>query len=140
MRKRFLLYILLIPVFAVAGGLIFYNMAPVFSGANSTVRLARDIRFEKESGIESLSKSVLAFKEAGQTEAELFIEEEFIIKRFRKASPWAGILLGISLGIGLVSLTITTRRTEYKPDQGKCFSCGRCFKYCPIKVKSYNEA
>ena len=139
LRKRFLLYILFIPIFAAAGGFIFHNLAPLLSGSNSTVRLARDIRFEKESGIESLSKTVLAFKETGQTDAELFIEEESIIKRFKKASPLAGIFLGISLGIGLVSLTLTKRRTEYKPDQGKCFSCGRCFKYCPIKVKSYNE-
>lgn len=136
LRRRFLLYILFIPAFAAAGGLIFYNLAPVLSGANRTVRLARDIRFEKESGIESLSRTVLAFKETGQTDEDLFIEEEAIINRFRKASPLAGIFLGISLGIGLLSLTLTKRRTEYKPDQGKCFSCGRCFKYCPIKTVS----
>ena len=119
---------------------MFKNLAPALSGVNSTVRLAREIRFEKESGIEAVTKSALAFKEAGQTEADLFSQEEYIISRFRKASPWAGIFLGIALGIGMVSLSIRSRRTEYKPDQGKCYSCGKCFKYCPIKVKSYNEA
>ena len=83
-----------------------------------------------------MSKAVIAFKESGKTETELFTEEEAIIRQFRKASPWAGIFLGISLGIGMVSLTIRSKRTEYKPHQGKCYSCGRCFKYCPIKVKS----
>jgi polyferredoxin len=135
-RKRFILYFLFIPLFAVAGAFLFKNMAPALSGMNSTVRLAREIRFEKESGIEAITKSALAFKEAGQTEADLFVQEEFIINRFRKASPWAGIFLGIALGIGMVSLSIRSRRTEYKPDQGKCYSCGRCFKFCPIKVKS----
>ncbi len=135
-RKRFLQYFLFIPVFAVLGGFFLYNLAPVLAGANSNVRLAREIRTEKETGIESVSKAVVAFKESGKTEADLFSAEETIIRQFRKASPWAGVFLGISLGIGMVSLTVRPRRTEYKPNQGKCYSCGRCFKYCPIKVKA----
>ncbi len=139
-RKRFLLYMLLVPVFAISGAVILYTLAPVLAGANSNIRLAREIRNEKETGLESVSKAVIAFKESGKTEAELFAEEEIILGRFRKASPWAGIFLGLSLGIGMISLTIRSRRTEYKPDQGKCFSCGKCFKYCPIKVPVQNEA
>jgi len=135
-RKNFILYFLLIPLFAVSGAVILYNLAPALAGANGYVRLAREIRTEKETGLESVSKAVIAFKESGKTETELFTEEEAIIRQYRKASPWAGIFLGISLGIGMVSLTIRSRRTEYKPDQGKCYSCGRCFKFCPIKAKS----
>ncbi len=139
-RKHFILYFLLIPVFAVSGAYILYSLAPALAGVNSEVRLAREIRLEKETGIESLSKAVVAFKESGKTEIELFVEEEIIISRFRKASPWAGMFLGISLGIGMISLTIRSKRNEYKPHQGRCFSCGRCFKYCPIKVQTQNEA
>jgi NosR/NirI family nitrous oxide reductase transcriptional regulator len=135
-RRRFILYFLLVPVFAVAGAVLLYNLAPALSGANSTVRLAREIRAEKKSGIESALKDVIAFKESGKTESILFEEEAIIIKRFINASPWAGMFLGISLGIGMISFTIRTKRSEYKPHQGKCYSCGRCFKYCPIKVKT----
>jgi NosR/NirI family nitrous oxide reductase transcriptional regulator len=139
-RKRFILYFLLVPFFAVTGAYLLYNLAPTLAGINSTVRLANEIRLEKKTGIESLLKTVVAFKESGKTETELFSSEEIIISRFKKASPWAGVFLGLSLGIGMVALTIRTRRTEYKPHQGKCYSCGRCFKYCPIKVKTQNEA
>jgi len=135
-RKRFILYFLLIPLFALTGAFILYTLAPSLSGVNSYVRLAREIRMEKETGIESVSKAAVAFKEAGKTETELFVEEEIIIKRFRKASPWAGVFLGISLGIAMISLTIRSKRSEYKPHQGKCYSCGRCFKYCPVVVKT----
>ena len=135
-RKRFILYFLLIPVLALAGGLVFYKLAPSLSAVNSTVRLAKEIRLEKETGVEAISKAAVAFKESGKTENELFNEELFIIERFRKAAPWAGIFLGLSLGIGFVSLTLRTLRTEYKPHQGRCYSCGRCFKYCPIEVKA----
>ena len=135
-RQRFILYFLFIPLFAIAGGYTFHNLSPALSGANQTVRLAREIRVEKESGIEAISKAALAFKESGKTEEELFAEEGSITGSYRKAAPWAGIFLGISLGIALVSLSVRSRRDDYKPDQGKCYSCGRCFRYCPIKVKA----
>jgi ferredoxin len=138
-RKRFILYFLLVPLFAAGGAILLHNLAPALSGANSTVRLAREIRAEKKSGIESALKDVVAFKESGKTESVLFGEEELIIRRFSNASPWAGAFLGISLGIGMIAFTLRSKRTEYKPHQGKCYSCGRCFKFCPIKVKSYNE-
>ena len=75
-RKQFILYFLFIPLFAVAGAFILYNLAPALSGVNSNVNLAREIRLEKKTGIESLSKAVVAFKESGKTEAELFAEED----------------------------------------------------------------
>jgi NosR/NirI family transcriptional regulator, nitrous oxide reductase regulator len=135
-RKRFILSVVLIPVFVIAGGLLFRNLAPVLAGANHDVRLAREIRAEKESGVAALSKAAIGFKESGKTEQELFTGETAILGNFQSGSPWVGVFLGASLGIGLLSLTIRKTRNEYKPDQGKCFSCGRCFKYCPIKVKA----
>ncbi len=138
-RKRFILYFLLIPLFAVTGAIMLYNLAPALSRANNTIRLAGEIRQESKTGIESGSKAVAAFKESGKTEKELFGEEQLIIGRFRKASPWAGVFLGISLGTGMVLLTVRRKRTEYKPNQGRCYSCGRCFKYCPVKVHLPNE-
>lgn len=138
-RKRFIIYIILIPVFAVSGAFIFSSLSPALSGINSDVRLAREIRTEKETGIASVSVPVVAFKESGRTEAELFADEAAIVARFRRYSPWAGIFLGLSLGFAMVAFSIRTTRSEYKPHQGKCYSCGRCFKYCPIKVNSLNE-
>jgi NosR/NirI family transcriptional regulator, nitrous oxide reductase regulator len=138
-RIRFIVYFLFIPLFAASGAFILYNLAPALSGVNGSVNLAREIRLEKKTGIESISKAVVAFKESGKTEAELFNEEDVIIGKFRKGAPWAGIFLGASFGIGMVSFTVKRRRDEYKPDQGKCYSCGRCFKYCPIKVQMQNE-
>jgi len=134
-RKRFFIYMLLIPLFTAAGALIFYNMGPALAGIRPEVRLAKEIRLEKETGMEAISKDAIAFKEAGKTENELYAEEIIIIERFRKASPWAGGFLGLSLGISLVAFTIRTTRTEYVPHRGKCYSCGRCFKYCPVEVK-----
>jgi len=133
-RKRFLIYLLLVPLFAAGGAVLFRNLSPVFAGLNSNVQLAREIRDEKENGIIAVSKAAIAFKEAGKTEMELFEDEINIHERFRKGSLWMGIFLGISFGLSLVSLSTRTRRTDYLPHKGKCYSCGRCFQYCPIHL------
>ena len=135
-RQRFIIYLILVPVFTAAGALIFYNMAPALSRVNNDVSLAREIRAENEKGIEAISKAAVAYKESGKTEDELFTQEMNVIHRYRKASPWAGAFLGFALGISLVSLTVRTTRKGYRPHQGKCYSCGRCFKYCPVEPKN----
>jgi NosR/NirI family nitrous oxide reductase transcriptional regulator len=134
-RKRFILYFMLIPVMAVAGAILLYNISSSLTIVNSNVRLAREIRLEKEKGIEAVSKAAVAYKESGKTEIQLFNEESLVNLRFRKGATWVGLFLGLSLGTGLFSLTIRKTRTEYKPHKGKCFSCGKCFEYCPVEPK-----
>ncbi|MGA1976595.1 MAG: 4Fe-4S binding protein [Bacteroidales bacterium] len=135
-RSKFIIYILLVPVFTAAGSLVLYNLAPALAGINRDVMLAREIRTEKKTGIAAVSKAAVAFREAGKTESELFAGEANVISKFRKASPWAGAFLGLSLGLGLVSLNVRSKRNGYRPHRGKCYSCGRCFKYCPVKIKN----
>lgn len=134
--KGSIIYFLMIPVLAAAFAVILYNFAPSLSVMNNNVKLAREIRLEKEEGIKAVSKAAVAFYESGKTEDELFEEERQIIGRFRKGAPWVGIFLGLSLGIGLFRLTIRKIRTFYEPDRGRCYSCGKCFKFCPVKIKT----
>jgi NosR/NirI family transcriptional regulator, nitrous oxide reductase regulator len=129
-------YLLLIPVIAIAGAVLLYNLSPSLSALNDNVRLAREIRLESEKGIKAVSKAAVAYLESGKTETELFNEEQNVISRFRKGTPWVGIFLGLSLGIGFFTPTIRNLRTEYKPDRGRCVSCGKCWKFCPVKPKT----
>jgi NosR/NirI family transcriptional regulator, nitrous oxide reductase regulator len=135
-KKGSLVYFLMIPVLAAGCAVILYNLAPSFSAVNNTVSLAKEIRLEKEKGIKAVSKAAVAYFESGKTEDELFKEEQVIIDRFRKGAPWVGIFLGMSLGIGLFRKTIRKIRTDYTPDRGRCFSCGKCLKFCPVKIKT----
>jgi len=134
--KGSLPYLLMIPVLAAAFAVLLYNLAPALSGVNDNVKLAREIRLEKEQGIKAVSKASVAYYESGRTESELFEQEQQIIGRFRKGAPWAGIFLGLSLGIGFFRLTVRDIRTDYEPDRGRCYSCGKCFKFCPVKINN----
>jgi len=129
-------YALIIPVLAAAFAVILYNLASTLAVVNDNVKLAREIRLEKEEGIKAVSKNAIAFYESGKTDDELFSEELKIISRFRKYTPWAGIFLGLSLGIGLFRLTVRTLRQDYEPDRGRCYSCAKCMKFCPVKLNN----
>jgi len=134
--KNSLIYFLMIPLLASGFAVILYNLAPSLSVVNNNVKLAREIRLEREKGIKAVSKAAIAFFESGKTEDELYKEELQIIGRFKKGAPWVGIFFGLSLGIGFFRLTVRNFRTEYVPDRGRCYSCAKCFKFCPVKVKT----
>ena len=133
--KGSLIYLLMIPVLAAAFAVILYNLAPALSVVNDNVKLAREVRLEKEKGVKAVSKAAVAFFESGKTENELFQEEQHIIGRFKKGAPWVGIFLGLSLGIGFFRLTVREIRPFYEIDRGRCYSCAKCFKFCPVKIK-----
>jgi NosR/NirI family nitrous oxide reductase transcriptional regulator len=138
-RKRFTIYILLIPVFTLGGILLTSIFADDLSMVHRDVRLAKEIRLEQEAGIQATTQQAVTFKESGQTIADLYAKERYIISRYRKGSPWVGAFLGLSIGIGLLSHSIRRERDEYKPLQGMCFSCGRCFEYCPVHLEKITK-
>jgi NAD-dependent dihydropyrimidine dehydrogenase PreA subunit len=125
----------MIPILGIAFAVIMYNIAPSLSIVNDNVKLAREVRMEKEHGIKSVSKHAVAFYESGSSEAELFDLEQSIINRFKKGTPWVGAFLGISLGIGFFRRITRVKRPYYEPDRGRCVSCAKCMKSCPVKIK-----
>jgi NosR/NirI family transcriptional regulator, nitrous oxide reductase regulator len=135
-RKKFMIYILLVPVISAVFALIVYNLSSPLATIHRDVRLAREIRMEKESGVAAASQAAITFKESGESESELFRREIEVIERYKNATPWVGLFLGLSLGISLVSLTTVTEIIEYRPHKGKCYSCGRCFEFCPDELKT----
>ncbi|MBC8320873.1 MAG: 4Fe-4S binding protein [Bacteroidetes bacterium] len=136
-RKKFILYLILLPAITL-GGIFFTQMfSNDLAMVNQKVRLANELRMERENGIKAISIDAVTFKESGVTLDQLFAEEKVILTRTRKGAPWVGGFLGLSLGIALLLTTIKKRRDEYKPDQGSCYSCGRCFEYCPMHTEKY---
>jgi polyferredoxin len=134
--KKSALYLSMIAALGIAFAVILYNIAPVLATVNSNVKLAKEIRLENENGIKAVSKNAIAFYESGSSETELFNLEQSVINRFKKGAPWIGAFFGISLGIGFLRRIMRTKRQYYEPDKGKCVSCAKCMKVCPVKIKN----
>ncbi len=139
-RRRFLIYLLLIPLFIYGGIKLSERFSDDLATVHRDVRLSREIRLENESGIRAISQQAISFKESGLTLSELYDKEQLILARFSNGTPWLGAFLGLSLALGLLSLSIRREREEYVPHQGKCYSCGRCFEYCPIHIEKNTSA
>lgn len=127
------IYVMLVVIMAASGAVFLHNIAPSLARVNNRVQLAREIRLENKTGRSSVSKAAIAFHESGKTEEQLFTEESAVIERFRQGAPWIGLFLGMSLGFGFMSISVRSVRTEYTIDRGRCVSCGKCFKYCPVE-------
>jgi len=133
-RSRFIAFLAFIPIFTVAGSIITGYFSDDLAIVHRDVRLANEIRAEELKGIPATSQQAVTFRESGETLAVLFEKEETIKSRYNRGTPWAGAFMGFSLGIGLLSLSIRTERKDYLPHKGKCFSCARCFEYCPVHL------
>lgn len=134
--KNYIYSSVMIVLLATGLSIIMYNLSPILASVNDNVKLAKEIRLEKENGIKAVSKAAVAFYESGRTEDELFKEEQLVIGQFRSGSPWVGIFLGLSLGLGFFRISIRKPRQDYEPDRGRCYSCGKCYKFCPVEIKN----
>jgi len=133
--KNYVFSSIMIVLLAAGFAVIMYNLSPALASVNDNVKLAREIRLEKENGIKADSKAAVAFYESGRTEEELFEMEQLVIGKFKSGSPWVGIFLGLSLGLGYFRTSIRKPRKDYEPDRGRCYSCGKCYKFCPVEIK-----
>ena len=137
-RKRYIVFMALIPVFVGLFAFLLSLFSDELATVHRDVRLAREIRKEVDSGIPAISQRSITFKESGETLNDLYGKEQYITGRYKKGTPWLGGFLGLSLGIALFSSTIRREREDYVPDKGKCYSCARCFEYCPVHNEKIN--
>lgn len=139
-RKRFTIYSLLIPLFITLGVFAGKEFSADLAMVHHDVRLAAEMRNENITGIRATSQQAVTFKESGTLLTDLYAREETVFERYRKGAPLAGAFLGLSLGIALVSLTVRRERKDYVPHKGKCYSCARCFDFCPVHIDKKEDS
>ena len=124
---------LLVPVLIVLGAAVGGLLKEPLSRLHPTVALAERIAGEELDRFESTTIESEAFR-ASDTPKETLYEQAVEIKeRFTVGSRWFGAFIGLVIGCKLIAVSILRKRTGYEPDKGTCLSCGRCFKYCPVK-------
>jgi polyferredoxin len=131
--RRLAVTFIMLPVMVAGSGWGGSLLYIPLSRQHFTVALAEQIEHENSGNGTVTSDETSAFRASGKTMDELFSETRLIREKFKTGGWLLGAFLGFILGLKLIRLSIFRRYTEYTVDTGGCFSCGRCFSYCPIE-------
>ncbi|MBN1290630.1 MAG: 4Fe-4S binding protein [Candidatus Latescibacteria bacterium] len=124
---------ILLPVVVMGNGWVFSRLSVPLSGQHFTVSLAAKIQSENSGITTGTTEETDAFRASGKTVEELFREASVIRQKFRTGGWIFGGFLGLIICLKLINLTVIRRHDDYTADSGTCFSCARCFSYCPIE-------
>lgn len=128
--RKFLLYLILIPAFTIAGGYILSLNHKAISTYHPDVNLATKIIANPESNNKDIY--VETFKASDRTIEELIQDSLQIQEKFKIGSWILGAWIGFVVAISLLNLFIFKKRSIYEPNRGNCLSCARCMEYCPV--------
>jgi len=131
--KRIRRLVLLMPCIILAGAAAGFMMHELLARLHPDVQLSERVIAE-DRGIftEEILESE-AFRSSDRTAEELHAEALAIRGRFRTGSAWLGAFLGLVVSLKLISLSVVRRRTIFEPNRSTCFSCARCYAYCPVE-------
>jgi polyferredoxin len=125
--------IMLVPVLILVGVGIGSLLREPLSRMHPTVRLAERIAGEELGRYSETNIESEAFRASDTPNAELYAEATELKDGFGRGGMGLGAFIGLVIGGKLIAVSILRKRTDYKPDRGTCYSCGRCFKYCPVE-------
>jgi ferredoxin len=130
-RRAFAAALAALPLLVVLGALTGYLLGPILARVHPTVRLAAQVRAEDEGLTALTTLESETFRTTRTSREELFGSAEQIQLRFARGAPLLGGFVMLVLAATFIGTFFRRKRTEYQPDRGECFSCGRCFAYCP---------
>jgi NosR/NirI family transcriptional regulator, nitrous oxide reductase regulator len=124
---------LLIPVLVWIGSGTGGLLREPLSRMHPTVRLAERIASEELGRYKGVTLESAVFRASDTPNEKLYAAAVTLKEGFGRGGKWFGALMGFVIGCKLIAVSILRKRTDYEPDRGTCLSCGRCFKYCPVK-------
>ena len=103
------------------------------SRMHPTVQLAERVAGEELGRYDETTIYTETFRSSDRPVADLYAEALEIKQSYGVAGRWLGGFIGLVIACKLIAVSMYRSRSGYEPDRGTCFSCGRCFKYCPVK-------
>ena len=121
------------PVMIAAGAYLGTYLAGPFSRMHEQVRLAERVSAEAAEEVTGTTEASQAFYKSNEPRAELYTRAKRIGEKFRTGCAWLGAFMAMVIALKLIALSVRRTRSEYTTHRATCFSCGRCFDYCPIE-------
>jgi len=131
--RRLAIIIVLTPIIILLSGWVVSYLHDTLSQKHPSVSLAEEIQLENRGKRTETTLETRTFRASGKPSEELFEEAKEIQKRFRMGGWFLGGFLGFIFSIKLIKLSIRKKQPEYAADTGTCFSCARCFAFCPFE-------
>lgn len=129
--RRIANYFIILPLFIAIGAFLMQSVSGGLSRVHKDVRLY-DLVMQYEAHPEDvLSVELETFYGQGGTMEEITQRYNTVQSDFRLYAAIAGALVGLVIGLTLISLSVKRTRHEYEIDHAACVACARCFSYCP---------
>lgn len=131
-------FLILVPALILFAGWAGSKFGRVASQVHPTVAIAERMLVADEATpvIASPSRTAesLALRRAKEDSQEVLRAAIEIRGRFVAGGWLLGGWIGIVLAAKWILLSIRANRVDFEPDRGACFSCARCFDYCPNEL------
>lgn len=108
------------------------HLGPWLASWDWQVHLAEQLR-QEELGLIDSTDTTQAFHLTGHSLEQIYRDATSVRQRFAWLGTWLGAWIALVVIIKLVQLSLGSRRAHFEPDRSGCFSCGRCFAYCPLE-------
>ncbi len=131
--RRLAMQFLLLPAVVLAAGWAGAELHLVLARMHPVVSLAEEVLAHDAGKSGEVSDPVKAYRASGKPLAELLSEADALQGRFRTGGWLAGGFLGLAFAWKRIHLLVRRKSPWYDLDRGACFSCGRCFSYCPYE-------
>jgi len=121
-----------LPLIIFIGGLVGSRVAVPMAQVNHKVYLAEQLLLEQQN-LPTTADPLYTetFQAMGQMEDALISEAISLRKAFNIGGWILGGFLGLVFGVKIIGISLVRDRKDYEVDKNNCYSCGRCFEYCP---------
>ena len=132
-KKRLRLILMLSPLIITAGAGVGYLMHEPLSQLHPTVVLSERVAAEDLGLVEGEILESETFRSSDQTTVSLHADALRIRDSFKTGGAWLGAFIALIVCLKLVGLSVVKKRTIFTPHKESCYSCGRCYPYCPVE-------
>jgi len=137
--RRIRILLLVAPLIIALGAGVGYLLYEPMSRLHPTVALSERIAAEDLGLLREQTLESETFRASDKTVEALHAEALALRDTFKTAAMWFGAFMALIIWLKLIALSRVPRRDVYTPNKETCFSCGRCYPYCPVEAAPASE-